>query len=71
MNTSEIKIEKGIPIPSITTKSKYPWGSLEIGDSFVSKKRNSNLTYVNRQYAPKRFVSKNMGEEGFRTWRIA
>lgn len=27
-------IESGIPIPEATRNAKYPWSSLEVGDSF-------------------------------------
>lgn len=31
----EFKIEKGIPVPVNAAQAKYPWRSMEVGDSFI------------------------------------
>jgi len=77
---SEIKIDKGVPMPDRSEASNagrsmvYPWKEMEIGDSFLLK---SDVKTASRQcwaaakrYAPRRFASRKT-PEGYRVWRIA
>lgn len=41
---SEIKIDKGVPIPTEVHKNrKYPWYEMEVGDSFFAKNAYSTM----------------------------
>lgn len=75
------KIEKGIPAPTQQARGrgrdpKYPWHELKRSESFFvsgSVKLNiyNAVRRVNKTHAPKKFVTKYIGEErGFRVWRI-
>lgn len=68
-----IKIEKNIPIPAEYQRaSKYPWRTMEIGDSFYVEVKGGiggRVSTANKVYAPRKFISR--GEEaGYRVWRI-
>lgn len=79
----DIKIEKGIPLPTPSRgngpSSKYPWGLMEIGDSFfvaVTEKTKrgkvqSRLGQVGRggQFGIK--VATRQVDNGVRVWRTA
>lgn len=70
----EIKIDKGIPIPSggHGRRAKYPWHEMEVGDSFFVSGGTNNkgfVSYANRRFAPKRFLSRTV-EGGTRVWRL-
>ncbi len=72
-----ITVEKGRPIPPLTTK-KYPWSDMEVGDSFwvpmgENEEKTKNMvrcaaTAFGRRRNMKFSVRKNDG--GFRVWRI-
>jgi hypothetical protein len=32
----EIKIDRGIPLPEVMRKMRYPWMQMEVGDSFFA-----------------------------------
>lgn len=72
-----IAIEKGLEIPPLTTK-KYPWGEMDIGDSFfVPMGENEEKTKNMIRCAAGAFGRrKNMKfsvrkmDGGFRVWRI-
>ena len=76
-----IKIEKGIPLPEETRgrNSKYPWGEMEIGDSFFIKDaekysvRYRTVQQCASRYGKlrdKKFKSTSEGS-GIRVWRTA
>lgn len=71
---SEIKIEKGIPVPlgaGSSGKTIYPWCEMEVGDSFfVPGGKAKGAGQANQDYAPKRFASRKE-DGGVRFWRIA
>lgn len=70
-------IEHGIAIP-IRSKGIYPWGKLEVGDSFQvsrldekhSKHFKTNVSNANVRYKPKRFAWERIGNGAVRVWRI-
>lgn len=74
----EVKTDKGIPIPAKNTRNglcKYPFGQMEIGDSFFSPQLKANYMngYVQR-LKPRKFTVRTMvegGIKGIRVWRIA
>lgn len=81
----EIKIEKGIEIPSKKGKyNKYPFGQMEVGDSFfVPIKEGGNMRSFQPQISSlaKSYSLRNKNNEweftvrqegvGVRGWRIA
>lgn len=76
---SEIKIEKGVPIPAPSRReyvSKYPWRRLEVGDSFfaadklISSMGIDNMRKKSGFNFTARTVTEN-GVKGVRVWRIA
>jgi hypothetical protein len=70
------QIEKGIPVPNLGRKRKYPFAEMEIGDSFLvpmgdGKNVNSlriSIRNLARFLAPKRFAI-SIQEGGLRVWR--
>jgi len=74
------KIEKGIPLPEAPTRggrrSIYPFGDLEIGDSFFvpnKTKMASTITAAGRKLNVKLVyrVQEENGKPGTRIWRVA
>lgn len=50
--------------------AKYPWKTMEIGESFLSDGVSTTIIGVpNSKYAPKRFAARTT-PEGVRVWRI-
>ena len=50
---SNYKIDKDIPIPKCRNDTKYPFDSLEVGDSFFVSCEHTSKTFINMQ----RYVS--------------
>lgn len=75
-NSSELKIEKGVPIIGRRGGyggGKYPFKNLEIGDSFLVPNKTTNafgasVTYWGR-VLNRKFISRKV-EGGVRVWRI-
>lgn len=72
-----IKIEKGVDIPEHHSQGKYPWGTLEIGDSFLADTRFvafGSLAYYNKKMKrlKKKQIKIETRTEGdkCRVWRI-
>jgi hypothetical protein len=72
-----VKIEKGKPIPNKSRPGKYPWASLEIGDSFLAGSRYlayGSLAHYNSKMKrlKQRQVKIETHQEGdkCRVWRI-
>lgn len=67
------KIEKKIPVPF--SSSKYPFGKMEVGDSFFIKEKEVVLNSVSSaahhygKHNNKKF-SIRKAENGYRIWRI-
>lgn len=68
---SEYKIEKGMKMPErkCGAKSKYPFGSMKIGDSFVADVKSRITAYQYGRRHKMKFASRQEGES-FRIWRI-
>lgn len=78
---SQIKIEKNIPLPKNTALwEKYPFGEMEVGDSFYVENMNASrfspliqgyVRSLERPGAPlKKFSCKSNSEGGMRCWRV-
>jgi hypothetical protein len=67
----EIKIEKNIPVPG-KRADKYPWGTMEVSDSFYSDTKPitmRNLAFqAGRRHNMKFLVRAE--KEGSRVWRV-
>lgn len=73
-----IKIDKGIPVPPRHGEAKYPYGQVQVGDSFFcSGPSRSNLStraqQVGRGMGGKFCVRRAVenGVAGFRVWRVS
>ena len=73
-----ICIDKNIPIPprirSGGRKPKYPWDTVEIGDSFLLATSNVDSAHAQAGHAAVRYgikLSVRKTNEGYRVWRIA
>jgi hypothetical protein len=71
-----IKIQKKVELPKDKTRPyRYPWNSLEVGDSFFIPHKNSPYTML-RQYnsgLPKKKkikITRRLEGDGQRVWRI-
>lgn len=72
--STEIKVRKGVPLPVISIVGKYPWKTLEIGDSFLFPASHMSphqaVSYANLKFAPRKFTSRKT-PEGVGCWRVA
>lgn len=73
---SEIKIDKGVPIPPAKKSAKYPVRQMQIGDSFFVSAKNRNLNNLSQlsgrltfNHKPKRFICRKE-KDGIRIWRV-
>lgn len=79
-DNSEIKIEKGVPVPeSKALSAKYPWDGMQPGDSFliafdgrrdfhIREKASAAANYAKRAFGWK--LCTRTVEGGVRVWRI-
>lgn len=68
---SEIKIEKGIPIPEVGGPCiKYPFRQMEIGDSFVVPKGVRTSLSGNAIRQGIQIKTKSISSTHVRVWRI-
>jgi len=72
---NEVTIDKGIPMPGRLDNlpEEYPFGLMEVGDSFqvkgIHKKAiGSRISRAQKKHAPKKFEYRNL-PEGIRVWR--
>lgn len=78
------KIDKGVPIPERARTPKYPWGDLEVGDSFFLPKEEDDGKRYRAYIAAGSFTCNNAkgirlkaimreegGKRGTRIWRVA
>ncbi len=67
---SEIKIEKGIPLPNRDARSKYPFRDMKIGDSIgFESVTDARRCHVSATSFGKRHNMK-FRQAGNRVWRI-
>jgi hypothetical protein len=68
-----IKIERNIPPPESKRMTKYPWGEMKVGDSFLFPEGKAapseSARSASQRYKPKRFVARRT-EDGYRCWRV-
>ena len=76
------KIEKGVKIPEVHSKTKYPWDKMEVGDSvLILAEKGQSLFDLKRKVGPsaryygdktgKKFKTLTIREEnGVRVWRL-
>lgn len=73
MGKYKVKIEKGVPIPTLRTEKDYPYPDMVVGDSFkVEGVTLNQMCYQNRKWSRKlgwQFTTKKDGN-GVRVWRI-
>ena len=68
---TNIKIQKGVPIPP--PRGKYPWGDMEVGDSFVTERKGISARaagYAKRDGTGKEVRVRSQGDGTARVWRI-
>lgn len=69
-----IQIETGVPLPVMHCLSKYPFGKMNVGDSFATEAftsaRNASAGYGMR-HGMKFKSQKDKGKKSGRIWRIA
>lgn len=69
------KIQKNIPMPSTKAgrKTKYPWNTMEIGDSFPIPTTDENTAIAYASGASKRYKKQYKArfyKGEFRIWRV-
>lgn len=70
----QIKIEKGVPIPSPKANIiRYPVDKMKVGDSFVIPIEGTMHVagQLNYKHGPKRFTARKISPTQRRIWRIA
>lgn len=72
------KIEKGVALPSNSKRfgeSRYPFGAMEVGDSFKvgedSAIRTRNAAYLYGMRHGKKFSCRRVNLKEYRIWRTA
>ena len=67
-------VEKGIPVPPAVSNAKYPWGTMEIGDSFLvtdrAKFESARLAAYQQRARGRHLVARST-PQGLRIWRTA
>lgn len=67
-------IEKDIPLPPLHHSAKFPFGIMEVGDSFLAVGVTAaSLHQSMRRYRPRRYVARTVveaGVRGMRVWRV-
>lgn len=72
-----VKPRGGVPVPPPSTRSKYPWRSMKVGESFlIEATTNERVKAAHAQVAAaatrtgRRFTARRMAPEGgVRVWR--
>lgn len=68
----DIVVEKDVPIPPRSRRTKYPWRSMEIGDSFFAKIKDTSAGPLVQQAQKSTgflFTTRRV-DGGVRIWRI-
>lgn len=70
MKSSEIAIERGVPVPKMRMRRdiKGVCALMDVGDSFAHPYQRT-VTDLNKQFAPKRFYCGKHGN-AYRVWRV-
>lgn len=64
-----VQIETGIPIPAKPHKSKYPWDTMEVGQSFVGGRGLGTLASATGKRIGRKFVTRKLECGNVRVWR--
>lgn len=68
------EIDKGIPLPSIERRSKYPFAQMKVGDSFFVPGKGDGartaITYRQKKHPGERYTFRRK-PNGIRVWRMA
>lgn len=78
------QIEKDVPVPKRKFRGKYPFGEMEVGDSFLVPADDEGATYIPKYRRPrvagairtysarhgKRFTYRRLEDNSVRVWRI-
>lgn len=68
-----VKVDKKVPIPEIGRPCKYPWKTMEVGDSFfvtgAASHAFSGQACMAARRAGRRFTTRSL-PNGCRVWRI-
>ena len=71
---TEYKIDKGVPVPAGARYQKYPFKSMEIGDSFFvpggTNKTHGSITSGAQKALGHKYTIRQV-EGGLRVWRVA
>lgn len=69
---NDIKVDKNIPIPT-SKYTKYPYGEMEVGDSFFVKIEREKIYSSSSQYGKRHNAKFSVRKEadGYRVWRIS
>lgn len=70
------KITKGIPLPTRSNNHLYPFGDMEVGDSFeVEAGKKDTVSGASLHYAAKnkgkKFSTRKMPDGSYRCWRVS
>jgi hypothetical protein len=67
----EFVVEKNIPLPSRKGNAKYPWATMEVGDSFLcpTKPANAHSLANSASKNGKKFTARTTAD-GCRVWRV-
>lgn len=66
-SAEEVKIDKGIPLPS--PRQKYPFDKMKVGESFFSVKNSVvNLSSKHNKSGKAKFTCRKV-KDGYRVWR--
>lgn len=71
---SEIKIDKGIPVPIPRSHARYPFRQMEIGDSILMPVSSRSAYQATRHWTAStgfKFTVKTVSENEARAWRTA
>ena len=65
-----IKIEKNVQMPRTNTSGKYPFGEMEVGDSFVTTEKYVRAaSQIFGKLNGKKFVTRTQEDKSIRVWR--
>lgn len=68
---TEIKIEKGIPLPRYRNRSAYPWETMDIEDSFLTSPNVRSVAYAAGKKLRRKFACRTQESGEVRVWRTA
>lgn len=71
-----MKIEKGIPIPSIAAVNRWPFDAMEVGDSIAvpagaNRRAKNAACSFERSHPGVKFSIRKVGKDEWRLWRTA